>query len=99
MLPLITSFFANYGEMLRPVFVLLAWLLSGLMISTVIHAIVDVVKRSQTMHSIPCHSCRYCTRSYYLKCTVHPSIAFSESAINCLDFNPDDDRSYTSDVN
>ena len=94
MLPLIHSFFAHYGEALQPIFMLSAWLLSALVIFSLLHAIVDVVKRSQKMHRIPCHGCRYFTHDYHLKCTVHPSIAFSESAIDCLDFNPDNDRYY-----
>jgi hypothetical protein len=42
------------------------------------------------MHRIPCSNCRYATDSYCLKCSVHPVEAFSEQAISCQDFSPQD---------
>ena len=38
------------------------------------------------MHRIPCAGCQYATNSYHLKCSIKPSIAFSEEAIGCQDF-------------
>ena len=89
MLPILISFLESHSQFLQPLMFLLAWLLIGLFVSTVISATVDVAKRSRKMHEIPCHSCRYCTNNYYLKCTIHPSIALTESAINCFDFQPE----------
>ena len=86
MLPILTSFLDHYSDLLQPIFFLCAWLLFALFISTIINAVIDITKRSQVMHQIPCHSCQYFTRSYYLKCTVNPLIANTESAVNCLDF-------------
>ncbi|MEP0748961.1 hypothetical protein [Coleofasciculus sp. FACHB-125] len=40
------------------------------------------------MHSVPCTNCRYFTGDYRLKCTVQPSIAQTEEAINCSDYRP-----------
>ncbi|MBW4693431.1 MAG: hypothetical protein KME27_16905 [Lyngbya sp. HA4199-MV5] len=38
------------------------------------------------LHQVPCDRCRYFTGEQLLKCTVHPCKAFSEAAIDCLDF-------------
>jgi RNA polymerase subunit RPABC4/transcription elongation factor Spt4 len=40
------------------------------------------------MHQIPCHNCQFFTNNYRLKCTVHPSIANTEEAIDCSDYQP-----------
>ncbi len=41
---------------------------------------------------IPCYFCIYCTDEESLKCTVHPDIALSKKAVDCLDFHPIDRR-------
>jgi len=38
------------------------------------------------LHQIPCHRCIFFTGDYRLKCTVHPSKALNEEAIDCLDY-------------
>jgi hypothetical protein len=38
------------------------------------------------LHEIPCHNCEYFTNDHRLKCTVHPTKACSEQALNCIDF-------------
>lgn len=48
---------------------------------------ITTVKR---LHQIPCANCRFFTGNYYLKCTVHPSRALSEAAINCPDYGSKD---------
>lgn len=40
------------------------------------------------LHQVPCSNCVFFTGDYRLKCTVHPSKALSEDALNCLDFEP-----------
>lgn len=40
------------------------------------------------LHQIPCHDCIYFTGNYHLKCTVYPSKALNESAIDCRDYEP-----------
>jgi hypothetical protein len=40
----------------------------------------------QRLHQIPCHRCVFFTGEYYLKCTIHPSKALNEEAINCRDY-------------
>ncbi len=42
----------------------------------------------QRLHQIPCDRCAFYTGECQLKCTVHPLTAFSETAINCRDFEP-----------
>lgn len=46
------------------------------------------VAQLRRLHQIPCSGCVFFTRDYRLKCTVHPSKALSEDALNCLDFEP-----------
>ncbi|WP_337906916.1 hypothetical protein [Iningainema tapete] len=46
---------------------------------------IATVKR---LHQIKCADCQFFTGDYHLKCTVHPSFALTEEAINCSDFYP-----------
>ncbi|WP_414622724.1 hypothetical protein [Calothrix sp. CCY 0018] len=48
----------------------------------------DSVKTAQQMHQIPCSGCQYFTDNYRLKCTVNPSMANTEEAIECMDYQP-----------
>jgi uncharacterized radical SAM superfamily Fe-S cluster-containing enzyme len=48
----------------------------------------DSVSISKRMHQIPCSTCQFFTGDYRLKCTVQPSIANSEDAIDCTDYQP-----------
>jgi len=48
----------------------------------------DSVSTSKRLHQIPCTNCQYFTGDYRLKCTVQPSIANSEAAIECSDYQP-----------
>ena len=38
------------------------------------------------LHNIPCSRCAYFTGDYRLKCTVHPTSALTEEAIDCMDY-------------
>jgi hypothetical protein len=38
------------------------------------------------LHQVPCHNCDFFTNDYRLKCTLHPTIACTEDAIACRDF-------------
>ncbi|WAL59781.1 hypothetical protein [Thermocoleostomius sinensis] len=46
----------------------------------------EAVHHAGKMHKIPCAKCQFFTGNYQLKCTVHPSIALSEAAIDCPDY-------------
>ncbi len=71
---------------LVPICFVLAWALIILVSSSMWTAARDSVKIAQQMHQIPCAGCQYFTDDYRLKCTVNPSIANSEEAINCFDY-------------
>jgi hypothetical protein len=67
-----------------------AWALVILSVWSFWAAMRDVVARSRQMHQIPCANCQFFTKDYHLKCTVHPSIALTEDAIDCPDFHPNE---------
>ncbi len=75
---------------LRPILpticLVLAWAIVGMVIFSAIAMIRQGAANVRQMHRIPCANCRYSTRDYRLKCSVRPTDAFSENAINCLDF-------------
>jgi hypothetical protein len=70
---------------LIPICFVAAWALILLMGWSITVALRDTISNAQRMHQIPCTSCRFFTGSYHLKCTVHPTIALSEAAIDCPD--------------
>ena len=44
------------------------------------------VFRLRRLHQIPCSGCAFATGEYQLKCAVNPCSAYSEEAINCIDY-------------
>ena len=46
------------------------------------------INHLKKLHQVPCDRCAFHTGSYLLKCTVHPSRAFTEESIGCLDYEP-----------
>ncbi|WP_330203289.1 hypothetical protein [Cyanobacterium sp. Dongsha4] len=91
MIPFITNLLEKYNPYLQPFYLLIAWGLFFVLIWTLITAIIDINKRSQKMHQIPCTNCQYFTSNFYLKCPVNPSTANTELAINCRDFQKKQD--------
>jgi hypothetical protein len=63
----------------------LTWGIIILLFLTIWSAIRGSVDTAKRMHQIPCTKCQFFTDDYRLKCTVHPSIANTEAAINCSD--------------
>lgn len=55
---------------------------------SVVHAFKQGAKQVNQLHRIPCYKCVFFTNDYRLKCTVHPSLACSEEALGCIDFEP-----------
>jgi hypothetical protein len=49
-------------------------------------AVQEGMIKLRKLHQIPCHRCIFATGDYRLKCTVNPCQAFSEAAIDCLDY-------------
>lgn len=73
---------------LVPLCFLFAWSLIAMALWSVWTAIRDGVANARRMHQIPCANCQFFTGDYHLKCTVHPTIALTEEAIDCLDHQP-----------
>jgi hypothetical protein len=77
---------------LVPICFCLTWGLILLVLLTIGSAIRHSVATAKRMHQIPCTQCQFFTDDYRLKCTVNPSIANTEAAINCLDYCPMNSR-------
>jgi len=58
----------------------------------------DTVAQTRQMHRIPCAGCQFFTSDYHLKCTVHPSLALTEDAIDCMDYEPVDNSYRVAEV-
>ena len=73
---------------LVPICFVCAWSLVILAAWSMWSAAKDGIATAQQMHQIPCTGCQYFTDDYRLKCTVNPSIANTEEAIECMDYQP-----------
>lgn len=87
MLSLLDYLIQFLEPVLVPVCFVLAWTLLILLGSTMWMSIRDTLAKSQTMHQIPCATCQYFTNDHRLKCSVHPTIANTENAIDCSDYH------------
>ena len=73
---------------LVPICFVFAWLFVILGAWSLVSMMFEGVSHARHLHQIPCANCRYFTGDYGLKCTVHPSLALSEDAIHCPDYDP-----------
>ncbi|MEO1427527.1 MAG: hypothetical protein AAFS12_02585 [Cyanobacteria bacterium J06632_19] len=73
---------------LVPICCVCAWSLIILIGWSMWTAARDSVNTAKQMHQIPCSGCQYFTNDYRLKCTVNPSMANTEEAIECMDYQP-----------
>lgn len=73
---------------LVPICFFCSWMFTIVIAWSLWTAVRDTVTTSKRLHQIPCANCQYFTGDYRLKCTVQPSIANSEAAIECLDYQP-----------
>ncbi|MBN3948869.1 MAG: hypothetical protein V7K14_25070 [Nostoc sp.] len=73
---------------LIPICFVVAWTVIILLVVNLWAAARDSVTTAKQMHQIPCTGCQFFTDNYRLKCTVRPSIANTEEAINCSDYQP-----------
>ncbi len=71
---------------LVPICFLCAWGLLAIAAWSLMSMLRDGVAKVKHLHQIPCANCRYFTGDYHLKCTVRPSEALSEEAVNCIDY-------------
>ncbi len=74
--------------LLVPICFIVAWTVTILAVLSLWSAARDSVTTAKQMHQIPCTGCQFFTDNYRLKCTVRPSIANTEEAINCSDYQP-----------
>ncbi len=86
MLLLLSSLLHFLQPLLGPLCFISAWIFVFLLLGTVWGSMKDISHRTQEMHQIPCASCQFFTNNYRLKCTVHPTIANTEEAVNCQDY-------------
>jgi hypothetical protein len=70
----------------------MAWGLILMVAWSIFAALRDGTARVKQLHRIPCADCCFFTNSYHLKCPVHPSVALSEEAIGCRDYEAMSER-------
>jgi hypothetical protein len=86
MLELISLVIHGMQPLLVPICFVGAWTVIILIVLSLWGAARDSVTTAKQMHQIPCTNCQFFTADYRLKCTVRPSIANTEEAIDCSDF-------------
>ncbi|MEH1923366.1 hypothetical protein [Nostoc sp.] len=74
--------------LLVPICFVVAWTVIILVVLSLWSAARDSLTTAKQMHQIPCTGCQFFTDNYRLKCTVRPSIANTEEAIDCSDYQP-----------
>ncbi|MEA5627429.1 hypothetical protein [Nostoc sp. UHCC 0251] len=88
MLELLSFLIHAIQPLLIPICFVVAWTVTILVVLSLWTAARDSVATAKQMHQIPCTGCQFFTDNYRLKCTVRPSIANTEEAIHCLDYQP-----------
>jgi len=89
-LHLLKSVIVGIQAFIVPICFVSAWLIILMTAWSIWSTIRDTANRTRELHQIPCANCQYFTSSYHLKCTVHPGIALTEEAINCIDYESKD---------
>ncbi|MEL4896448.1 hypothetical protein [Crocosphaera sp. Alani8] len=69
---------------------MVAWGLILILVSSLVEMILNIIKEAKKMHKIPCNCCQYFTNDYRLKCTVNPFQVSTEAAINCRDYQTEE---------
>lgn len=88
MFQVLLPLFRALQPFLVPICFVSAWVIILMLVWTVGSAIIASVTKAKIMHKIPCSGCEFFTNDYRLKCTIHPAIANTETAINCSDYCP-----------
>ncbi|MCU0536753.1 MAG: hypothetical protein MUD14_22930 [Hydrococcus sp. Prado102] len=86
MIQLLRSLIQAIQPFLVPVCFVVAWSFIILLAWTLWSAVRDTTARAKQMHEIPCPNCQFFTNDYRLKCTVNPTTANTEQAIDCSDY-------------
>jgi hypothetical protein len=87
-LELISFLIHGIQPLLVPICFVVAWTVTILVVLSIWSTARESVATAKQMHQIPCTGCQFFTADYRLKCTVRPSIANTEEAIHCLDYQP-----------
>jgi hypothetical protein len=85
-LELISFFMHGIQIFLVPICFVTAWTVILLLVWNLWSTARESVQTAKQMHQIPCANCQFFTNNYRLKCTVHPSVANTEAAIGCKDY-------------
>lgn len=73
--------------MLRTIFCICLWsVLFSVTSCYIVSVFTQGINHLKKLHQIPCAKCAYFTGDYRLKCPLNPTIALSEEAINCREF-------------
>ncbi|MEH2249108.1 hypothetical protein [Nostoc sp.] len=88
MFQLISFLIHGIQPFLIPICFIVAWTVIILVVLSLWAAARDSMTTAKQMHQIPCTGCQFFTDNYRLKCTIRPSIANTEEAINCSDYQP-----------
>lgn len=86
--PILYYLVEKIQPVLVPICFVCAWIFMALLSWSLIGVLRDAISRSQQMHSIPCTRCQYFTNEHRLKCTAQPTLANTEQAIGCRDYQP-----------
>lgn len=90
LLQLVALTIVRLNQLIQPILVplcfLTAWTVVVLVIWNLVATAREGISRAKQMHQIPCANCRYFTNSHFLKCPINPTVALSEEAIGCRDF-------------
>lgn len=85
------QFAVQFTTLLKPVMLPLRFVgacsVLSYMVWSLANLVMDIIAEAKKMHQIPCTKCRFFTGDYHLKCTVNPSIANTEQAIDCSDYH------------
>lgn len=86
MLNLLLSLKQWLAPMLEPFCFITAWSLVAIVLWSFWTMTRDGLVTVKRLHRIPCANCQYFTGNYQLKCAVHPDVALTEGAIDCMDY-------------
>ena len=86
LLKILIIFIQTIKPVLIPVCFIITWLFIISLLATLLSSIRQTLARAKQMHQIPCYNCKFFTNDHRLKCTVNPSFANTERAIDCFDY-------------
>lgn len=86
MIQLLRTLIETLQLFIVPICFFIAWSFIGLLSWTLWSAIREASAKTKQMHQIPCANCQFFTNDYRLKCTVQPTLANTEKAIDCSDY-------------